>query len=434
VPEKASQILASTYGDELLGFNAEEIERWLEQVCELLQAAKEEGGDQLMVPDIMYFIQKSLDHVSDDVLENLSVEANEVVTEIEDGKKLRIQVPDEVGTQLVYYKTRAQTRLKMRDLLNRQVNFTDDDFAIIGEDFAITVEDAKELLKLLQSSFDGQGRFQKKAFENNLKEFAKYERNIFQFLWHYLKQIDNRQDRVSYLNSLQLLIAEMKDPKQALLVLLADFIKTPMQVSFFDRNALILANILLRKYNQELRNEIEITPEEVLLVREGLDPDRVAVAVEQVSIHQDKFYQKIRLVHEGFQQALNPRAVAEKTLPIRYLVTLEREAYIFLALIGGSAAHKIIRDAVEEYSNPHARMYMLDKSSENVPAIMQLFKVLIRALHRFNDIVDLPLLQTVMEQEKAFMSKVPDNQYLVVKRVMEWVDRSIKDLKRANSK
>ena len=81
-------------------------------------------------------------------------------------------------------------------------------------------------------------------------EFAKYERNIFQFLWHYLKLINNRHDRVSYLNSLQLLIAEMKDPKQALLVLLADFIKTPMQVSFFDRNALILCNILLRKYNQ----------------------------------------------------------------------------------------------------------------------------------------------------------------------------------------
>ena len=311
----------------------------------------------------------------------------------------------------------------MRGLLNSKASFTDDDYAIIAEDFAITDEDARELLNLLQSSFDSEGRFRRKVFEGHLKEFAKYERNIFQFLWHYLKQINNRQDRVSYLNSLQLLISEMKDPKQALLVLLADFIKTPMQVTFFDRNAPILCNILLRKYNQELRNEIEITPEEVLMVREGLDPDRVAVAIEQVSMHQDKFYQKIRLVHEGFQQALNPRAVAEKTLPIRYLVTLEREAYIFLSLIGGSAGHKIIRDAIEEYSNPHARIYMLDKSSENIPAIMQLFKVLIRGLHRFNDIADLPLLQSVMGQEKPLMSKVPDNQYLVVKRVMEWADR-----------
>ena len=117
-----------------------------------------------------------------------------------------------------------------------------------------------------------------------------------------------------------------------------------------------------------------------------------------------------------------------------YLVTLEREAYIFLALIGSAASHKIIRDAIEEYGNPHAKIYMLDQSSENVPAIMQLFKVIIRALHRFNDVVDLPILKSVIEQEKAFMSKVPDNQYLVVKRVMEWVDRSIKELERAGSK
>jgi len=60
--------------------------------------------------------------------------------------------------------------------------------------------------------------------------------------------------------------------------------------------------------------------------------------------------------------------------------------------------------------------------------------VIIRALHRFNDVVDLPILKSVIEQEKAFMSKVADNQYLVVKRVMEWVDRSIKELERANSK
>jgi hypothetical protein len=431
VPQKAAQILASTYGDELLGFNAKEVGRWLEQVCELLQTAKEEGGEQLVVPDIMHFIQKSLDHVADDVLESLAVEGNEVVTEVEDGKKLHIQVPDEVGRQLVYYKKRAQTRQKVRGMLNKQVSFNEDDFARISEDFAINVEDAKELLGLLQSSFDQDGHFKRKVFESNLKEFAKYERNIFQFLWHYLKQIDTRQDRVSYLNSLQLLIAEMKDPKQALLVLLADFIKVPMRVSFFDRNALILANILLRKYNQELRNEIEITPEEVLMVKEGLDPDRVAAAVEQVTVHQEKFYQKIRLIHESLQQALNPRAVATKALPIRYLVTLEREAYIFLSLIGGSAAHKIVRDATEEYGNPHARIYMLEKSSENVAAIMQLFKVIIRALHRFADVNDLSILQSISKQEKAFMAKVSDDQYLVVKRVMEWAGRSILALERA---
>jgi hypothetical protein len=120
-------------------------------------------------------------------------------------------------------------------------------------------------------------------------------------------------------------------------------------------------------------------------------------------------------------------------MPIRYLITLEREAYIFLSLIGGTAAHKIVRDAAEQYGNPHSRIYKLPKSSENIPAIMQLFKVIIRALHRFKNPLDLSSLKSIMEQEKAFMTKVPDNQYLVVKRVMEWVARSIKELEESGS-
>jgi len=433
-PQKTAQILASIYGEELLWFDVKEFGIWLGRLCELLLIAQEDEKGPVVVPDIMFFLQQRLDQVTDYVLESFTVEGNEVIGEDDEGKKLRILVPGQIGSQLVYYQKRAKARRKMENLLDTQVEFTEEDYATIAEDFAISNEDAQKLCKLLQKSFDQNGHFQRKNFENNLKEFAKYERNIFQFLWHYLKQIKNRGDRVSYLNSLQLLISEMKDSKQALLVLLADFIKTPMQVTFFDRNAMILCNILLRKYNQELHNEIEITPEEVLRVREGLDPERVAVSVEQVTRHQEKFYQKVRLIHEGLQQALNPRAVATRTLPIRYLVTLEREVYIFLALIGGPAAHKIIRDAIEEYGNPHAKIYMLDKLQANFPAIMQLFKVIIRGLHRFNDAGDLSLLRSVVQQEKAFMAKVPDDQYLVIKRTMEWADRSIRDLEQAGSR
>jgi len=215
------------------------------------------------------------------------------------------------------------------------------------------------------------------------------------------------------------------------MVLLADFIKPPLQVTFFDRNALILSIILLRKYNQELRNEIEITPEEVLMVKEGLDKDRVAAAAEQVKRYQEKFYQKIRLIHEKLEEALNPRAIYTTPMPIRYLVTLEREVYIFMSLIGGTAAHNIVRDAAEEYGNPMARIYRLEKSSENVPAIMQLLKVIIRALDRFSDVNDLSMLQEIKSQNRKFEAKIADNQYLVVKRVMEWVDRSIKKLQSA---
>ena len=433
-PEKTKEILASAYGDVLLGFNAVEIAGWLEQVGMLAEAAGEDEGEgRLVVDGIIGFIKESLEHVADDVLDELEVDGNEVSTEIEDGNRLRIHVHEEVGRRLAYLIKRCDTRGKMRDMLSGQVSFNDEDYAIIVKDFSIPIEGAQKLLGLLQSCFDRNGHFLRKVFEGNIHEFVIHEKNIFQFLWHYLKQIDNRQDRVAYLNTLQMLISEMNDPAEALLVLLADFIKTPMQVTFFDRNSLILCNILLRKYNQELRNEIEITPEEVLMVRAGLDRERVSAALDQVNVHQEKFYQKIRLIHENLHQALNPWAVSTKTLPVRYLITLEREAFIFLSLIGGEVAHKIIRDAAEEFGNPHSKIYMLEKSSANIPSMMQLFKVIIRALNRFRDAADLPILKSLLERENAFMAKVHDNQYLVVKRVMEWAERSIRDLEKANS-
>ncbi len=433
VPHKnVGQILASIYGSELLGFSAQEVINWLEQVAALLRTVQQEKGqDDQVGQEILVFIKNGLDHVADDAIDDLILDGEKVSTEIKNGKKIQVPLPQELLELIDFCKKRSSARGKMRAMLSRKTSFSENDLEAIAVDFQISKENARELLSLLQSCFDENGRFQRREFEKNIPEFLKYEKNIFGFFWHYLSEISNRNDRVSYLNTLQLLISEMRDPEDALRVLQVDFIKAPLQVTFFDRNALILSNILLRKYNQELRNEIEITPEEVLMVREGLDKDRVAAAAEQVDRYQDKFYQKIRLIHEKFEEALNPRAIYTTPMPIRYLVTLEREVYIFMSLIGGTAAHNIVRDAAEEYGNPMARIYRLEKSSENVPAIMQLLKVIIRALDRFSDVNDLPMLQEIRSQDRKFEAKIADNQYLVVKRVMEWVDRSIKKLQSA---
>lgn len=432
-PQKAGQVLASIYGDELLGYNAEEVEKWLEQVAELLKTLSEEGigKDEHASKTAIDFIRKRLAHVTDDVLDNLVIDGQEVVVETMRGTTERIQLPNELLVLLDYFKKRSGTRKKMRDMLRENIVFDDNDLAIIAADFSISNEDAKVIIGLLRGCFDEGGRFLRKVFEKNIPEFIKHEKNIFQFLWHYMKEITNRLDRVSYLNTLQVLISEMKDPREALLVLLADLIKTPLQVTFFDRNAVILSTILLRKYNKELRNEIEITPEEVLLVRDGLDADRIDAAAELIFKQQEKFYQKVRLIHEKFEEAMTPRTIAATPMPIRYLVTLEREAYIFMSLIGGVAAHKIVRDAAEEYGNPQARIYLLERSLENVPSIMQLFKVIIRALDRFADPEDLSLLRDIRGQEKNFLQKMPDNQKDQVKRVMEWVDKSIVKFEKA---
>ena len=61
---------------------------------------------------------------------------------------------------------------------------------------------------------------------------------------------------------------------------------------------------------------------------------------------------------------------------------------------------------------------------------MQLFKVIIRALHRFANVNSLTVMQSVIEEGTSFMNKVSDDQYLFVKCVMEWVGCSNKVLEK----
>ena len=51
-----------------------------------------------------------------------------------------------------------------------------------------------------------------------------------------------------------------------------DFCRKPSLATFMDRNALILSSVILCKYNKELHNDIELTPEEVHPVRDGRRP------------------------------------------------------------------------------------------------------------------------------------------------------------------
>lgn len=53
-----------------------------------------------------------------------------------------------------------------------------------------------------------------------------------------------------------------------------DFRRKPSLGALTGRNALILANVLLRKYNKKLRNDMALTPEEELPVRDGRRPAR----------------------------------------------------------------------------------------------------------------------------------------------------------------
>ena len=186
-------------------------------------------------------------------------------------KRIQFRMDQVPGELLKDSKTRDGSRKKKRIQLNPHENFTNQDVEVIAANFEISALDANKIIQLYQNCFDIRGNFLRSAFEKNIPKFARYEKKIFEILWEFLKETPRRSNRLAFLNSLQLMVGEIKAPIQAIKVLLTDFTQSPEGVQYPDRNAMMLVNQLLRCYNKEVIMDIEMTPEEVLLVNGGLD-------------------------------------------------------------------------------------------------------------------------------------------------------------------
>ena len=132
-------------------------------------------------------------------------------------------------------------------------------------------------------------------------------------------------DRMAFLNSMQLLIAMLKQPKNVLKTLLNDFNDDPDVISASDRDALMLSNLLVRKYNKELHTDIEATPEEVLLVKNGLDTEVTKYAQWRIESVWEPFQRKIQSIDRRIAAAMDADNLESDGLSAQFLLSLDRE-------------------------------------------------------------------------------------------------------------
>lgn len=296
------------------------------------------------------------------------------------------------------------------------------------------MNDTAAMTDLLKDCFDDQGHFSRKVFERNIPEFCRCEKQVFEVLWRYLKEIVHRQDRVAFLNSLQLLIARMQQSKRALRLLIDDFCADPERVQYSDRNAMMLAILLVRRYNKELKIDIEQTPEEVLLVKEGLDRDVTNYAVWRIQGSLDNFSRKIAYLHQLMLQALDSQLTGPPSMPFGYLLALDREICIFLALVGGKEAGAVLRSAVKIYGDPESDIFVKKQSRDHLTTLLQHLNVLIRSLGRVGSLEDLPLLTATESRRQKFlrMAQSPRDDALV-DRAMQWIGMARKNIRMAEA-
>ncbi len=421
-PRQVAEVLASVSSKGYQNIYMGTLQKRLSLATDFLNKSENAPQRGTVRKEALHNIEAGLEMVSDELYEVLDISGSQDQAATGPGHPPRHDwsLHKDIFSLLSFFKRRSVIKKKMRDMVRGQVGFEPQDYAVIARNFRITDSQAVHLVQLLNSCFDQNGRFRRSAFEKNIPEFVQYETKVFEFLWHYLKELVSRDDRVSFLNAMQHLIARLNRPAEALRILLHNIFAQAHRVGFSDRNALLLANILLRTYNQELGNHIEITPEEVLQVKMGLDQEMVAQALAFLDEEKEHLFRKLRTIHEELHKTLGQESGAA-TIPLHYLATLERELIIFLALVGGPISHKILHGVVKEYGNPDSSIYASLPTPEEAKGFLQLLQVAIRGLKRFAGMEDLLLFTILTDREPRFLALWDNASHAaLVKRVMEW--------------
>lgn len=129
--------------------------------------------------------QNRLEQIQDDVYDDSAVGEDNI--KITDGDDFFVieGVNNNLLQKIEFYKSRALTRKKIKALVNDDADFDAGDYDVIAAEFDVSVEDTKDIIDLLKSCFDDKGHFLRRSFERNIPEFIRYEKKIFEFLWHF---------------------------------------------------------------------------------------------------------------------------------------------------------------------------------------------------------------------------------------------------------
>ena len=130
---------------------------------------------------------------------------------------------------------------------------------------------------------------------------------------------------------------------------------------------------------------------------------------------------KMRHITEALLKSSNQEKVEKGGMETRFLLHLNRELVIFLALVGGDKAKAIIHGFIREFGQPTSAYYREMKTKGNLRHSLQFLQVATRALRRFDDPVSDQLYEEVADREPLFVKLWEDEPSYpaYVKKIMD---------------
>jgi len=425
---ETARVLKSVYGDDYARIDSQQVLERLQLTSGLLDAIDQKPEEKDIQVEVLNNVEQRLGKVSDEVFDNISMADDKVKGSAAGKDNLIGKMHTKVLSMVTFYKRRSTTKRKMTDMVHRAIDFDTQDYETLAKDFNVSIQDAEVLIKILKGCFDDQGNFKKSTFNKIIPDLEHYDRKIFEFLWHNLKESLHQTDRGAFLDALQLLVDRLKRPKNAISVLLEDLSSNPTIIKFGDRKAFMLGNRLVRTYSKEIVS-YQITPEDVLLVVNGLDERLTNYAAWKIDRKQDAFFEKIRTIHRRLLEALDDDETEQQIMGPQDLLVLEREVYIFFALVGGNTGRSLMLSALKEYGHPESDIYQLKGSQAHMADLLQLLKIVVRGIGRIGDNDQSVILDQVKGQLQVFSQMIKSlHGEDLIHQIQEHLDESIRQI------
>jgi hypothetical protein len=433
--ERYHSALNAVLSDNYTDFDASDIGRRLADVSGMIYAIEKKCQDPVVIDRLLFMLQDRLLQASDSVLANIHVQ-NQGLKLFSHG---RVVIAGLVHTRLidliVLVKDKIVTRHKIDIVRALGFDFERSDHNIVTRGFDLPANSANQLMDLLQSCFKANGGFHREIFESHIDTMAPHADTLFEMLWCFLKLTPRRKDRLALVNAIPLLMTNLKDSGRALRFMIDELCQEIYQVDFTDRNALVLANILLRSENKELYIDLQRTPEHVL--DQPVDtnsPVRKYVAWRLNTDH-IRIVTKFKTIHSALVDAIKATSEAQaEPLETQFLFALEREILIFMSLAGSMTARRFLRYALLQYGDRNVDMYQNAYAGHYLSQFINHLRIVIRGLSGVGEPDDIKTLTDVRNNADSICElALHPAQALAVKRTMKWVDESIKAILTRNS-
>jgi hypothetical protein len=398
----------------------------LVSLTRFVYALDKQCQDPAVIERILDFFRHRIKKTRDDVLSNI-VPQRQGLKIINKGRTVIVGlVHPRLYDLITLVSENVAARRRTAIIKKIAFNFDPCHMADLADGFVISEKSAHHILGILKDCFSSRGSFIRPTFEGRISLMAEFENAIFEILWCFLKETPRRQDRLDFLNALQLLMAKLTNPKRGTQFLLADICQTPSKVGFTDRNAFSLANILLHQENKELYVDINRTPESVLAKGRKINKEVRQYAAWRLDADRVRMLTKLRTLHLTVEETLRISPGERGFFEISFLLALEREALIFLGIVGGLTARTFLREMLKQYGNTHSDIYQHASTKIVLSDIVAQLQIVIRALGRAGNLEDIGMLKDLEENSKALykLDSHPAHK-LKIGQLLKWIPDTI---------